>query len=1826
MSSKAVNHGTRRRACAWAAAGLLALVAGRAAASASESVVARGFKAEQAYDFHGIDNVNLFNGNLVATIPLGQTYQSNGTLSYAFTLGYNSSLWDWGQWSSLEALEIRIVNWYGQHYRRPDADDIPPALAGAEGYPGLAFNAGLGFRLSLGDLVPNLLEDGTPMLSYVGADGQRHDFWDTLHAGQGYGAGADGPGPWYSRDGSYLRLTRVAVNVRDVEFPDGTRQRFRCDNDPQRPGMPCEWLLRSFSDPEGDVLYVERTPRFRPAARPRSNPDPPPTWTWNFFEARGTDADVADPAPGTLQPYRSHRIVFELMGPFDDESARRPARLRLKSVDLAAPVNGANSAQRALFGFEYDETGIYRPIGHSWYSTDARDYIVPFNASRKVDVSLLRAVVLPAAAGRWAFDYWQPEPPSPRVSPVTFAGQTYYVSDVSGRLLRLKLPTGGAIAYDYGLYGFPQFGCPVPPLRSEVHKVFLATGVIKRQLLKLDGSNDGYAWLYQPGNYWDVTAACKVPKEFRTTSIDPLGNVQTHFFSIAVAGAEAPWDPAEHSLPLSKAESRVGPDGSTRWISTQTYKCARADFEGANVFDAVRRIVARNLRPGEVVQCGAPLRSSFVTYEWSALDDCVEGSLLPCKQANARRTSELVVYHDDDEGGEATFSDVQRSNFDGLGHYRTTVSDGNFGRRNFPADARSDRTTSVVDYNPGRSSVNLPGPLHPWVLETYGETQTRSATNAVVTRALFDFDSAGSPPHPRSLFLRARRTLKDADPGGDDLLSVFTRSFLGDGSVLVDQRDYGGDGGGLSTTALFAGGPDESYRVQSRQRYGNLEYSAYLRADGQELLRTVSNTLDPSSGLVLSSREASERSTTFTYDVLGRPLSVLPQGEAGMSYNYVAAGSGLPARIEVASPAGAAWDANGVGAGARYEFDGFGRPTLARERTAAGIVKRRTTYLPTGWKATESTALADAVPSEQFKDTRYQDYDAFGRATTILLPDNARTEVQYTGVRSVRRRVFGVETEPGSTSTVATFEDFDRQGRLVRLADYSDPGAASQDQTVRTLYDYDAAGRLLRVEQGQQTRLFAHDGRGFMTTETHPELGSTGQGSLRLSQFDARGHARRRFHPPGNDVFDLGFLFDRAERLTEVRQRARANRLLKTFQYYENNVNTCAEPAGWAAGKLEAATRFNYVPTPNATATEAAITVKEAYRYQGIGGRASERITSVSDGTRFTQAFGYDTFGNQTSLVYPSCLLGGCVAAGAPARSVGMRYDFGQLVEVPGFAPAIRYHASGLVREVLHANAVSDLQDGDASGLARPVSLRFSGQGLGRFGTPQVYEYDGAGNVTRLGDDWFAYDKVLRLAQAQVGGSRQDYHYDRWGNLLSISGAGTPQMISVSPATNRLSDNLTSYDVAGNLTRWGSPLQQGTYDATYEYDAFNRMTHASGRDLGKVFLYTADDERLATLDYKAEPAQTGGAMRTRETWTLRDLGKRVLRDFEKLDGVWSWKTDYVFRDAALLASVAPIAGGAETTHYHLDHLGTPRLLTSASGQRQAEHTYLPFGEEQTFPDGDSSRLRFTGHERDDNNRELGKQVGDLDFMHARMYNPLIGRFLSIDPLVSASGGSQGWNRYAYVASNPLGFTDPTGAARHEARIYHFDAATPPSDGGVPGTTYGGEIYVVTDDGAVHGPFSASSYPNSAEAGGASPYSGNQIDAGRHLFNNRKGHKGGSAPGLNFVNDQGLRLVPGTKVATGAPVTVKAANIHAGASDRGGTMSRGSRGCVTLCPTDAPAFFHNFDWSSGRNTGPSFGQYILFRGDGPATRHLRAVLIMAQRFEKRLHFFGVMPRW
>lgn len=300
--------------------------------------------------------------------------------------------------------------------------------------------------------------------------------------------------------------------------------------------------------------------------------------------------------------------------------------------------------------------------------------------------------------------------------------------------------------------------------------------------------------------------------------------------------------------------------------------------------------------------------------------------------------------------------------------------------------------------------------------------------------------------------------------------------------------------------------------------------------------------------------------------------------------------------------------------------------------------------------------------------------------------------------------------------------------------------------------------------------------------------------------------------------------------------------------------------------------------------------------------------------------------------------------------------------------------------------------------------------------TGVAYEYDGSGNVRKIGSDYFIYDHVGRLVQSDANGVRRNYEYDRYGNRTKcIQAEGSANEsdcqfgYAADPANNRIIG--MTYDAAGNATSFGSH--------TYTYDALNMQTRDASGFGAREYVYTADDERLATYD--------GNTWR----WTVRDTSGKVLREFTSSGSLgtanWAWSKDYIWRNGLLLASRQLEPGGSTpvTYHYHLDHLGTPRRITDHADRIVGIHDYHAFGPEVSGGHNERSLslMKFTGHERD----VVGLEAWDtLDYMHARYASGTLGRFLSVDPVLGDPDKPQSWNRYAYALNNPLRYIDPDG--------------------------------------------------------------------------------------------------------------------------------------------------------------------------------------------------------
>ncbi|MFH0837790.1 MAG: RHS repeat-associated core domain-containing protein, partial [Patescibacteria group bacterium] len=126
--------------------------------------------------------------------------------------------------------------------------------------------------------------------------------------------------------------------------------------------------------------------------------------------------------------------------------------------------------------------------------------------------------------------------------------------------------------------------------------------------------------------------------------------------------------------------------------------------------------------------------------------------------------------------------------------------------------------------------------------------------------------------------------------------------------------------------------------------------------------------------------------------------------------------------------------------------------------------------------------------------------------------------------------------------------------------------------------------------------------------------------------------------------------------------------------------------------------------------------------------------------------------------------------------------------------------------------------------------------------------------------------------------------------------------------------------------------------------------------------------------------------------------------------------------------------GDETTYYFLtDHLGSVDAVLDEDGNVVERRDYLPYGSQravETFNGVPITDLGFTG-------KELDSETG-LNYYGARYYDPITGRFITMDPLLlnldkmsqaqrnAFLSNPRNLNMYSYVQNNPVNYVDPTG--------------------------------------------------------------------------------------------------------------------------------------------------------------------------------------------------------
>ena len=275
------------------------------------------------------------------------------------------------------------------------------------------------------------------------------------------------------------------------------------------------------------------------------------------------------------------------------------------------------------------------------------------------------------------------------------------------------------------------------------------------------------------------------------------------------------------------------------------------------------------------------------------------------------------------------------------------------------------------------------------------------------------------------------------------------------------------------------------------------------------------------------------------------------------------------------------------------------------------------------------------------------------------------------------------------------------------------------------------------------------------------------------------------------------------------------------------------------------------------------------------------------------------------------------------------------------------------------------------------------------------------------------------------------YHYDWLSQLDKETGPATNTYIHDS-LYNRLSKNATSYaynslhqllnqgettytyDPNGNLLQKKSPSN----DIKYQYDALNRLIAVTNKDLTTYYSYDPFNRRLSKKT-------TGGEEEIYLYHNQNEVGALTVKSPEIAPEYAQLRILGTGLGAEIGAAIALEISGKSYAPLH-DHNGNCiAIVDSTSGNLAEYYRFSAFGEEQCFS-SDGSPL--TASEVVNPWRFSSKRY-DLEtetlFFGRRSYDPVVGRWLTSDPL----GDLAGPNPYAYVSNNPLLAFDRYGLER-----------------------------------------------------------------------------------------------------------------------------------------------------------------------------------------------------
>jgi RHS repeat-associated protein len=693
-------------------------------------------------------------------------------------------------------------------------------------------------------------------------------------------------------------------------------------------------------------------------------------------------------------------------------------------------------------------------------------------------------------------------------------------------------------------------------------------------------------------------------------------------------------------------------------------------------------------------------------------------------------------------------------------------------------------------------------------------------------------------------------------------------------------------------------------------------------------------------------------------------------------------------------------------------------------------------------------------------------YDTAGYYRVTKQTDPVARTTSYDYPNHVDLMTVEQTTQGGTQEIVAQFQ-YNAQHRPLSYTD-----AAGQV----TAYAYNPAGQIKSITDalGDKTR-FQYFGNGDLKTVTNAD-------NLTAASFtyDAYDRIRTRTDSEG---YTLTYDYDAADRLTKLTYPD-GSADIYTYDRLDLVTHTDRENRTW---------RYAYDPDRRLTSVTDPMGNQIQYGFNN-----NAQLTSLTDAKLNTTNWFYDVEGRLTSkayadgtppIIYTYDPATSRLASVLDALGQTKQYAYAQDDRLAGIAYLNAVNATPNVTYSYdpYYPRLASITDGTGT-------TQYTYWPVGSLGALQVkeqntplingaidYVYDELGRVHSravggAGAETFGYDSIGRmnshssdLGQFTLGylgesgqiASRQLANSTlatTWSYLPNVNDRRLQSINNTGLSAAQYSNyqfTTTAENFITNITQTSdiSSAYPSTLVQTAAYNNVNQLTNVSGQPVtfdanGNVLAdgrrnYAWDAEnRLIMITYPSQPGR-------QTSFSYDGLSERVASISTPAGGgssttrlyIWCDSQPCQVRNAANTPTREYLAEGeftpgppAQAYYYGADQIGSVRRAFSVNGTSTAGYAYDPYGNLNGVQIGLVATDRgYAGMLRDTDS--------GLYLTHFRAYDPVVGRWLSRDPLGEQSDRAS--NLYPYVDGDPVSRIDPWGLAGIPA--------APPA--GVPGGPY-----------------------------------------------------------------------------------------------------------------------------------------------------------------------------